>query len=142
MESPPRTSIVIWATDARLAEALCAELADPLRELRVLEDDGELAASGSSGALLVAEAGPRFDAQRAFVRGPVILVDADGVARAGSAAHSYAVVRNAPEAGLAVDRFFTHRRAAEQVAGARGSPRRCSRCGRGFDALKARRGGN
>jgi hypothetical protein len=142
MESPPRISIVIWATDARLAEALCAELADPLRELRVLQDDGELAASGSSGALLVAEAGPRFEAQRAFVRGPVILVDPDGVAPAESAAHSYAVVRNAPEAGLAVDRFLTHRRAAEQVAGARGSPRRCSRCGRGFDALKARRGGN
>src|SRR5229473_2462174 len=60
MESPPRITIVIWATDARLAEALCAELADPLRELRVLEDDGELAASGSSGALLVAEAWPRL----------------------------------------------------------------------------------
>ncbi len=139
MESPPRITIVIWATDARLAEALCAELADPLRELRVLEDDGELAASGSSGALLVAEAGPRFEAQRAFVRGPVILVDRDRVA---SSSDAYAVVRNAPEAGLAVDRFLTHRRAAEQVAGARGSPRRCSRCGRGFDALKARRGGN
>ena len=139
MESPPRIAIVIWATDARLAEALCAELADPLRELRVLEDDGELAASGSCGALLVAEAGPRFEAQRAFVRGPVILVDPDHLA---SAPDAYAVVRNAPEAGLAVDRFFTHRRAAEQVAGARGSPRRCSRCGRGFDALKARRGGN
>ncbi len=139
MESPPRITIVIWATDARLAEALRAELADPLRELRMLEDDGELAASGSRGALLVAEAGSRFEAQRAFVRGPVILVDPG---RLASATDAYAVVRNAPEAGLAVDRFLTHRRAAEQVAGARGSPRRCSRCGRGFDALKARRGGN
>jgi hypothetical protein len=142
MESPPRISIVIWATDARLAEALCAELADPLRELRVLEDDGELAASGSSSALLVAEAGPRFEAQRVFVRGPVILVDPGRLASPQAVAQAYAVVRNAPAAGLAVDRLLTHRRAAEQVAGARGSPRRCSRCGRGFDALKARRGGN
>src|SRR5258707_14623007 len=107
MESPPRVTIVIWATDARLAEALCAELADPLRELRVLEDDGELAASGSSGALLVAEAGPRFETQRAFVRGPVILVDPGRSASVEAARHAYAVVRNAPEARLAVDRFLT-----------------------------------
>jgi hypothetical protein len=142
VESPPRVPILIWATDARLAEALCAQLDDPGRDLHVLEDDGELAASGSRGALLVAEAGARFEAQRAFLRGPIVLVDPSRVASTQTAMHVYAVVRNAPEAGLAVDRFLTHRRAAEQVAGARGSPRRCSRCGRGFDAFKARRGGN
>jgi hypothetical protein len=142
VEAPPRVPILIWATDVRLAEALAAQLEDPGRELRLLENDGDLAASGSRGAMLVAEAGPRLDAQRAFLRGPIIIVDPGRSTSAQAASHAYAVVRNAPEAGLAVDRFLTHRRAAEQVAGARGSPRRCSRCGRGFDALKAGRGGN
>jgi hypothetical protein len=41
----------------------------------------------------------------------------------------------------AVDRSMTHRRLAEQIVGHRALPRRCSRCGRGFDALKAGRGG-
>jgi hypothetical protein len=142
VQAPPLLPILIWAIDVRLAEALCAELDEPGRALRVLDDDGELAASGSSGMLLVAEAGPRLEAQRAFLRGPVILVDPSHAASGQLTTQAYAVVSNAPEAGLAVDRFLTHRRAAEQVAGARGSPRRCSRCGRGFDALKARRGGN
>jgi hypothetical protein len=141
VQAPPLFPILIWATDARLADNLRAELTEPDRALRVLQDDGELAASGSSGTLLVAQAGPRLEAQHAFLRGPVILVDPERVDSGQLAKHAYAVVRNAPEAGLAVDQFLTHRRAAEQVAGARGSPRRCSRCGRGFDALKARRGG-
>jgi hypothetical protein len=109
--------------------------------VRLHESDGELAASGSSGGLLVAQAGPRLEAQQAFLRGPIILVDPPRTASIELKARAYAVVANAPEANLAVDRFLVHRHEAERVAGHRGSPRRCSRCGRGFDALKASRGG-
>ena len=136
-----QTSILIWATDARLADALTAELAAVDRDVRLLADDGELAASGGSGALLVAQAGPRLEAQHAFLRGPIIVVDAHHSSSRALVERAYAVVESAPEANLAVDRFLTHRQAAEQVAGARGSPRRCARCGRGFDALRAKRGG-
>ena len=133
--------ILIWATDLSLADELASELADANREVRVLESDAELAASSAGSALLVAEAGPRLEAQRAFLRGPIILLDAERAASRDLVDRAYAVVDSPPEASLAVDRFLTHRQAAEQVAGARGSPRRCARCGRGFDALKARRGG-
>jgi hypothetical protein len=134
-------SILIWVTDVFLGEALVEQLEGPGRDLRVLEDDGELAAAGASGNLLVAQAGPRLEAQHAFLRGPLVLVDEARTSSRPLASRAYAVVDNAPEAGLAVDRFLTHRGVAEQVAGRRGSPRRCARCGRGFDALKARGAG-
>jgi hypothetical protein len=137
----PQVPILIWATDPDLAEALEEYLHDQGRNLRVLENDAELAASGTSAGVLVAEAGPRLEAQRLFLRGPLILVDRHRGASRELLGRAYAVVNDAPGASLAVDRFLTHRRAAERVAGARGSPRRCSRCGKGFDALKARRGG-
>jgi hypothetical protein len=137
----PHVPILVWATDQRLVDALHEYLLEPARALRVLEDDGQLAASGSNGALLVAQVGPRLEAQQAFLRGPLILVDPTRSASGELRARAYAIVGNAAEAGLAVDRFLTHRQAAERVARHRGSPRRCSRCGRGFDALKASRGG-
>jgi hypothetical protein len=133
--------ILIWATDPRLTDRLAEALGEPGRELRVLEDDGQLAASGAGRTLLVAEAGPRLEAQQAFLRGPLVLVDPGGVSSRELRARAYAVVTTAGEANLAVDGFLRHRAAAAQVAGARGSPRRCARCGRGFDALKAQRGG-
>jgi hypothetical protein len=134
-------SISIWATDPRLADALLATLAEPGRDLRLLENDGQLAASGSGAGLLVAQAGPRLDAQQTFLRGPFILVDPQRISSSHLARRAYAIVPNPAEANLAVDRFIIHRHAAAQAAGARGAPSRCSRCGRGFDAQKARRGG-
>jgi hypothetical protein len=91
--------------------------------------------------LLVAQAGPRLEAQQEFLHGPMIIVDPARTSSRTLASRAYATVANAPEASLLVERFLIHRRMAEQIAGHRASPRRCSRCGRGFDALKAGRGG-
>jgi hypothetical protein len=136
-------AILIWAHDAALAESLLDYLAEPGRSVRVLDSDAQLAAAGaSSGSLLVAQAGPRLDAQQAFVRGPFILVDPARSSQASLERRAYAVVANPPEAGLAVDGYLTHRRLAEEAAAHRGPPRRCLRCGRGFDSLKAGQGGS
>jgi hypothetical protein len=137
----PAITILIWAHDLAVAEALFYSVSEPGRAVQVLEGDADLAASGAGGSLLVAQAGPRLEAQQAFLRGPLILVDQARSSSAALAKRAYAVVANAPEAELAVDRFLTHRRLAEQAAGHRGNPRRCSRCGRGFDSLKARGAG-
>ncbi len=118
-----------------------AHLAEDDRELRVLADDGQLASGARTTRLLVAQAGPRLETQQSFLRGPIILVDPTRTSSPSLAKRAYAIVENALQASLLVDRFLTHRRMAEQVAGHRASPRRCSRCGRGFDALKAGRGG-
>jgi hypothetical protein len=133
--------ILIWAHDPAVAEALVQQVSEPGRAVRVLEDDADLAASSSSGGLLVAQAGPRLEVQQAFLRGPFILLDPARAASGALAKQAYAVVVDPPEAGLAVDQFLTHRRLAEQAAGHLGPPRRCSRCGRGFDSLKARGAG-
>jgi hypothetical protein len=138
--APPST-ILIWAHDPAVAEALVRHGSKPGRGVRVVDGDAELAASTASGILLVAQAGPRLEAQRAFLRGPLILVDQARTSSGALANQAYAVVANPPEAGLAVDQFLTHRRLAEQAAHHRGPPQRCSRCGRGFDSLKARGGG-
>lgn len=138
--TPPQ-AILIWAHDAALAAALVRSVSEPGRTVHVIENDAELAVSGASGSLLVAQAGPRLEAQQAFLRGPFILVDQARTAPASLARTAYAVVANPPEAGLAIDRFLTHRRLAEQAARHRGPPRRCARCGRGFDSLKARGAG-
>lgn len=134
----PAIPILIWADDPDLAAALAQQVSEPGRAVQLLESDAELAASGSRGGLLVAQAGPRLEAQQAFLREPLILVDAARTASSRLAKRAYAVVANPPEAGLAVDQFLTHRRLAQQAAGHRGPPRHCSRCGRGFDSLKAR----
>ena len=135
-------TILIWAHDATLAGSLLDYLAEPGRSVRVLESDAELAASGAAGGLLVAQAGPRLAAQQAFLRGPFILVDPARSSHANLARRAYAVVANPPEAGLAVDAYFTHCRLAEAAAAHRAPPRRCLRCGRGFDPLRAKQGGS
>jgi hypothetical protein len=135
--APPST-ILIWAHDPTVAIDLALNVDEPGRAVRVLDDDAQLAASGSSGRLLVAQAGPRLETQRAFLRGPLVLVDPTRISSGDLARSAYAVVANPPEAGLAVDRFLTHRRLADQAASHRGPPRYCARCGRGFDSLKAR----
>src|SRR5579859_3612697 len=136
--APPSLTILIWATDSAVAEALAHDLSEPGRAVQVLDGDAQLAASGNTGSLLVAQAGPRLEAQQGFLRGPLILVDPARMSSAALVRVAYAVVANGPEAGLAVDQFVTHRRLAERAARHREPPRRCSRCGRGFDSLKAR----
>jgi hypothetical protein len=59
VDTSPPVSILIWAADSSVADALCTELREPGRELRVLEDDSQMAAAGRSESLLVAQAGPR-----------------------------------------------------------------------------------
>ena len=134
-------AVLIWAHDATLAESLRDYLAEPGRSVRVLDTDAELAATGVGG-LLVAQAGPRLAAQQAFVRGPFILVDPTRSSQTNLARRAYAVVADPPEAGLAVDAYFTHCRLAEAAAAHRGPPRRCLRCGRGYDSLRAKQGGS
>jgi hypothetical protein len=134
----PPTTVLIWAHDPDVAAELALNVDEPGRAVRLVEDDAQLAASGSSGRLLVAQAGSRLEAQRVFLRGPLIVLDPARISSNELADRAYAVVFNAPEAGLAVDRFLTHRRLADQAASHRGPPRYCSRCGRGFDSLKAR----
>jgi hypothetical protein len=134
----PQTTILVWAHDPAVAAELALNVDEPGRAVHLLEDDAQLAVSGSSGRLLVAQAGPRLEAQRLFLRGPLVLVDPARSSSTELADRAYAVVANPPEAGLAVDRFLTHRRLADEAASHRGPPRYCSRCGRGFDSLKAR----
>jgi hypothetical protein len=129
--------VLVWATDWRLGQALTEALARAEHAVCQLDGDAELVSAHQRGGLLVAECGPRLQAQLAFLRMPFILVDPPGLATRALAERAYAVVASAAEAGLAVDRFFEHRQLAEHVAGRRGPPRRCARCGRGFDARKA-----
>ena len=135
----PSLTILIWAHDPAVAEDLVRNVSEPGRAVHMLDGDADLAASGSrgTGSLLVAQAGPRLEAQQTFLHGPLILVDPARRSSAELTKRAYAVVSSAPEAGLVVDRFLTHRRLAEQAAQRRAPPRRCSRCGRGFDSLKA-----
>ena len=134
----PQATILVWAHDPDVAADLALNVDEPGRAVHLLEDDAQLAASGTSGRLLVAQAGPRLEAQRAFLRSPLVLVDPGRISSSELANRAYAVVAHPPEAGLAVDRYLTHRRLADQAASHRGLPRYCSRCGRGFDSLKAR----
>jgi hypothetical protein len=110
--------------------------------VHALRDDAQLAGHSASGGLLVAQAGPRLTAQQTFVREPFILIDPDRVSPLVLARRAYAVVDTVAEAGLLVDRYFVHRDLAQRAANRRDAPRRCSRCGRGFDAQRARAGGN
>jgi hypothetical protein len=132
--------VVIWAPSTGLERALTDRLAHLGYSVSILSSEAELAAANASSALLVAEYGPRLAAQQAFLRGPFVLVDVERAAPPKLAQRSYAVVDTPEEAALMVDRFFVHRGLAEQAAGRRGSPARCSRCGRGFDARKVRDG--
>jgi hypothetical protein len=141
VDASARATILIWAADPDLVEALTSALMEPDRELQILEDDGQLASRTGATTLLVAGSSPRLEAQLAFLRGAIIVVDPNGTTSPALRRLAYAIATNAAGASLAVDRFLIHRRLAEQVAGQRASPRRCSRCGRGFDALRAQHGG-
>lgn len=133
--------ILVWADEWQVGEAIEASLIGVGHAVHRLEDDAELATVHQRDVLLVAQSGPRLEAQQAFLHGPIILVEAGRKASPALAARAYAVVAEPSEAGYAVDRFVEHRQLARQVAERRGPPRRCSRCGRGFDALKARGAG-
>jgi hypothetical protein len=131
--------VLIWAPEPQVAEAIEASLVAAGHAVRHLEDDAELAtAVHHRDALLVAQCGERLEAQQAFLRGPFILVEAGRKPSPAFSARAYAVVPQSSDVGYAVDRFVEHRTLARQAAERRGPPRRCSRCGRGFDALKAR----
>jgi hypothetical protein len=136
-----RTAVLVWAADWQVGAAIEASLVAVGHVVRRVEDDAALASTHKGDALLVAECGPRLEAQQAFLRGPLILVEAGCTPSPALAARAYAVVAEPSDAGHAVDRFVEHRQLARQVAERRGPPRRCARCGRGFDALKARRAG-
>jgi hypothetical protein len=129
-------TVLVWAPD----EALADRLRDLGYSVRVVRTEAELAVAHTTGALLVAAYGPSLQSQHAFVRGPVVLLDPERAAPFELARRAYAVVDTPEEAALMVDRFFEHRRLAERASGRRGSPARCSRCGRGFDARKIRDG--
>jgi|SRR5579859_7426088 len=133
--------ILVWAPDEPVFEAVEASLVGAGHTVRRLEDDAELATLSQGDALLVAQCGPRLDVQQAFLRGPFVLVEAGRKPSVALAARAYGVVAEPGDVGYAVDRFVEHRRLAREVAERRGPPRRCSRCGRGFDARKARGAG-
>jgi hypothetical protein len=105
--------------------------------VRLLHQDAQLMDAHTRGSLLVAEYGPRLAAQQVFVRAAFVLVDPDRAAPSALSQRAYAIVRSAAEAGLAVDRFFEHRELAQRAAARKEAPRRCARCGRGFDSVKA-----
>ena len=69
----PQSTILVWAHDPDVAADLALNVDEPGRAIHLLADDAQLAASGTSGRLLVAQAGPRLEAQRAFLRSPLVL---------------------------------------------------------------------
>jgi len=133
-----RATVLVWAPEQQVAETIEASLVGVGHSVRRLEHDADLATLHQRHTLLVAQCGPRLEAQQAFVRGPLILVESGCKPSDALAARAYAVVAQPAEIGHAVDRFVEHRQLAAEVAERRGPPRHCSRCGRGFDALKAR----
>ena len=135
--------ILVWAPEPEVAEAIEASLVAAGHAVRHLADDAELAtARYRRDSLLVAQCGPRLEAQQVFLRGPFVLVEAGRTPSPALAARAYARVAQPSDAGYAVDRFVEHRQLSRQAAERRGPPRRCSRCGRGFDPLKARGAGH
>jgi hypothetical protein len=69
---------------------------------------------------------------------PLVLLVGD-LPSAGRPA-SYADVRTPAEAALVVDRLVEHQHLAERARYRREPPRRCSRCGRPFDASRVHAG--
>jgi len=144
-------TVLVWAEDRQVAAAIEASAIGVGHTVRRLQDDAELAtphgrtaasAAGHPGdGVLVAQCGPRLEAQQAGLRGPLILVKAGRQPSAALAARAYAIVAEPADVGHAVDRFVEHRQLARQVAERREPPRRCARCGRDFDARKARGAG-
>lgn len=136
-------AILVWAATPERADALAASLAGEGRIVTVMADEGELAQAAWRGGahLLVAEDGPGLASQEAFLRVPLILVQRAGVpASPRLARRAYAIVARSADLELAVDRFMEHRLLAERAALRREPPRRCSRCGRGYDSSAGRKG--
>lgn len=136
-------TVLVWAPDRERARALGTAVAGPGRSVRLLDDDAALARAWLSApaGVLVAEDGPRLELQQTFLHQPLILVRVADVAPTGLTRRAYATVRTIAEAALAVDRFAEHQQLAALVARRREPPRRCSRCSRGYDALKIRGSG-
>ena len=139
----PTLTVLVWAPDAARAALLAEAAAGPDRHVLTVLEDASLAglAYRREADLLVAEDGPALAAQGGFVRIPLVLVGPPGgVSTPRLRRQAYAIVARPAEVGLAVDRFVEHRRLARQAAGRREPPRRCSRCGRGYDSQAALRG--
>lgn len=105
--------------------------------------DGDLAGLANRGDadLLVAEDAEHVRVQSSFLRLPMVLVERTGTPPDERLTQrAYAVVHRPSEVGLAVDRFLEHRTLATRAASRREPPRRCSRCGRGYDPAAGRKG--
>jgi hypothetical protein len=105
---------VIRSTDPELAEELIEWLVEDDRTVRGIDDDAQLASEARSATVLVAQAGPRLEAQHAFLRGPIIVVSPQRTTSPQQARRAYAIVSTAAEAALAVDRLLAHRQLAER----------------------------
>ena len=109
------SKILVWADEWQVGEAIEASLTGVGHTVRHLADDAELATLHQRDALLVAQCGPRLEAQLAFLHGPIIVVEAGRPVAPALAARAYAVVAQPAEAGHAVDRFVEHRQLAATV---------------------------
>ncbi len=139
----PVTTVLVWAADAGRADVLAEAVAGSDRAVRTVLDEGELVqlAYRRGADVLVVEDGPALAAQATFLRVPIVLVrQGDDRPSPRLARHAYAIVARPAEAGLAVDRLLEHRRLAQHALARREPPRRCSRCGRGYDPLAGRKG--
>ncbi len=134
--------VLVWAAAAERAEALVEALAGPGRAVRSVLDEAELAQTAYRRAadVLVVESAPALAVQSAFLRIPLILLrPADDRPAHELARHAYAIVSRPAEAALALDRLIEHRRLAQNALTRREPPRRCSRCGRGYDPAAGRK---
>ncbi len=135
--------VLVWAASGDRAQALIEALEGPGRAVRSVLDEAELAqiAYRRAADVLVVEAAPALEAQTSFLRLPLILVRrAEERPVPQLARHAYAIVSRPVEAALALDRLVEHRRLAEHALTRREPPRRCSRCGRGYDPAAGRKG--
>lgn len=135
-------TILVWASNPATLAALESAARGEGRTI-VPVADGDMAGVANRGDadLLLAEDADHLRVQSAFLRLPLVLVE-----RAGTAPderltrRAYAVVHRPSEVGLAIDRFLEHRSLATRAASRREPPRRCSRCGRGYDPAAGRKG--
>lgn len=147
VEVPPEAdaglTVAVWAADAARVAALAAAVAGPGRSVQEVLDLGELIRLAYHRLVdaLVLEDAEVLGSQVAFLRLPIILVrrGPDGPTPR-LAKQAYAIVARPAEAGLAVERLLEHRRLAARAGGRREPPRRCSRCGRGYDPAAGRKG--
>lgn len=137
--------VLVWAADAERAARMASMVEGAGRLVEVSLDDEALIRVASRGGadLLVAEDAPALVAQAAFLRLPLLLLRSParhGLADDRLARRAYAVVARVSDLGLAVERFLEHRLLSQRAAQRHEPPRRCSRCGRGYDAVAGRKG--